>query len=131
MCQPLVSPQVLASGTDNGTGPQERLVEARAGMHQGAVVAAGNETNVLALGLLGGGKVSLARQGAGVALDEITQRKERAGKQCPRNAPQEVRLVLGRVEPTPQLPVSVFTAEDAGVVAGGKPGGAGSASPLP
>ena len=95
------------------------------------VVAAGNEADLLRVGLLGEGKAALARDLADLGLGQAAEREERVRELLLREAEEEVGLVLGQIcgpLENPALARRVVLVD--GVVAGGDAVGADGAGGL-
>ena len=88
------------------------------GVDETLVVAAGNETDLLGVGLLCEREAVLAGQFANLGLGHIAERKRRPAELFLREAEEEIRLILAGVGGTLQQPAATASVErNAGVVA--------------
>src|ERR1019366_1584180 len=70
------------------------------------VIAVGNETDFLAIGLGGGGNAQLASQSPHLRLLHTAQRKPRARQLILLETAEEIGLVLGAIHAAAQLPAA-------------------------
>jgi hypothetical protein len=82
-----------------------------------AVVVAGEEARLLALGPLGGGEAGALRLGACLCLRGVSERKADVFEERGRERREHVGLVLCRIDATREQAAAAVL-DDAGVVAG-------------